>query len=171
MRKLLALLLIPALAIGGCDPEPTGGHPQPKKNAGQAQQPPAVDPGAAQPAPVQGDPSAHNTQPGELDLYVEWSSQNRSKPSCEWSINKPGVGTPCANIRDPQQFQSTGRYNGLWGTTVTAKSGDVVFLTAQGNAGTEWIQCRVEWKGKEINVGVGGYEVAGRHCGGTLKLP
>jgi hypothetical protein len=155
------------LALTACDPEAAkrGENPGKAPAAGQGQQ--HKEPGGQQPAPVQGDPSAHNTQPGELDLHVEWESENRKTPACEWSINKPGVGGPCANMATPHQVDGKGNYIGLWEHTTTAKSGDVVFLSAEGNTGTKWVECAVSWKGKYRSLGAAGQ----KRCGGVYTLP
>jgi hypothetical protein len=163
MRRILALLMIvPVLALGACDPE-QGHSTHPKKNAGQAQKPPPVDNGAAQPAPVQGDPSAHNTQPGEVDVHVSWTSENKHTPSCEWSKNAPGGGHPCENMTDAHQEGKN--YIGLWEYETTGAAGDVFFLAAQGTGAMKSMECSIAWKGHY-------HEIAGdgKRCSGTYKL-
>jgi hypothetical protein len=101
MKRAVPLLLaaLLALPLSACEPEKSnGGNHQPAKPPKPPVQQPQPQPGAQQPAPVQGDPNAHNTQTGELDLHVEWISENRRTPACEWSLNAPGQGQPCANM-------------------------------------------------------------------------
>jgi hypothetical protein len=166
VRRIIALgvALSLLLSMSGCDPAQDGKHSTPQKpRAGNA--PPPVNPGHAQPAPVQGDPSAHNTQPGEIDLSVEWASENKRTPACEWSLNAPGQGHVCENLKEGKQESPGEDYFGLWEYTWTGKPGDVVFLTAQGNFGNKWIKCFIYWKGAPHEL-----PAAGNHCGGTYTL-
>lgn len=164
MRKLLALLMIlPILGLGGCDPEATGDHPQPKKNAGQAKPPEIVDPGAAEPAPIQGDPGAHNTDPGEVDVHVSWVSENNQTVVCEWSKNAPGAGHPCEGM---QKGHKEGKdYIGLWEYETTGVEGDVFFLAVQGTGAVKSVECAIAWKGHYHSIAG-----SGNRCAGTYKL-
>lgn len=171
MRRIAAALtaLCLALTLSACDPESAkrGENPGKAPAAGQGQHK-GDDGQGAQPAPVQGDPSAHNTQPGELDLHVEWESENRLLPACTWGLNSPaGADQPCANVAKPHQADGKGNYIGLWEHTVSAKSGDVVVLSAEGNRGTVWVECAISWKGKYHSLGAAGQ----KRCGGTYTLP
>lgn len=167
---LVAILALLAVSAEGC-PDEGGSSSKPEK-------PPAVPApakgdgggGGAQPAPVQGDPSAHNTQPGELDVSIEWASENKKTPLCEWSLNAPGVGQPCANIATPERAVPNGLYLGLWDhlASTTAKAGDVVYLSARGNIGSNWIKCYAHWKGAMHTFP---FDDAHKSCGGTWTLP
>lgn len=161
---LAAVLALLALGAADCEPE-KGGSTQRQPNPPAAGQQPKAGNGAQQPAPVQGDPSAHNTQPGEVDLHVEWGSENRKTPACEWSINAPGHGHVCENMERPEQVDGKGDYLGLWEYETTGKAGDVVWLSAQGNIGNKWINCSVAWKGKYHPL-----PSSGNRCGGTFTL-
>jgi hypothetical protein len=166
---LAGVLVFMALtAEEGCAPSDGSSKPEPKPPAPAAGAQHA-DPGAAQPAPVQGDPSAHNTQPGELDLSIEWASENKKTPACEWSLNAPGVGQPCANMATPEKAVPNGLYLGLWEHTVStsAKAGDVVFLTARGNIGSNWVKCYAYWKGQQHAFP---FDDGRKQCGGTWTL-
>jgi hypothetical protein len=167
---LAAVLALFATTAEGC--------PEDKKPSGKASHapavPPAVPPGAGkggdgkgeQPAPVQGDPSAHNTQPGELDLHVEWQAETTRTPGCEWSLNNPGVGNPCANIAKPEKAHPSDKlYLGFWEHETKARTGDVVWLSAQG-VGYDSLKCSYHWKGQYFDLPDDG----GRHCGGTATL-
>lgn len=166
MKKALALLLVCAMALTACDHEQSSGdHPKQKPNANGGAHQPQAGGGANQPAPVQGDPSAHNTQPGEVDLHVEWASENKKTPACEWSMNAPGQGHPCEALHEGQQEEPGEDYFGLWEYTTTGKAGDVVWLSAQGNIGTKWIRCAVFWKGAYHTL-----TASGKRCGGTYTL-
>lgn len=167
MRRALVALATVALALtmAACEPEGTGSdRPKPKPPAGG---PKHQNPGgeAAQPAPVQGDPGAHNTQEGEVDLHVEWASENRKKPACEWGKNAPGQGHPCEGLREAVQEEKGQDYFGLWEREERGKSGDVFHISAQGNVGTKWITCTIFWKGVEEE-GV----TVGNRCSVTLTL-
>lgn len=165
MKKALALLLACTLALAACEPEGGGGGTapaKPKPPAGGAQQP---QPGAQQPAPVQGDPNAHNKQPGELDLHVEWTSENNKTPACEWSLNAPGLGHPCEGLQKGVQEPGVLDYIGFWEYSMTAQAGDVVFLSAQGNRGNKSIECAYFWKGAYHP-----FPSSGNRCGGTATL-
>lgn len=155
------LVFLALTAEDGCG-NGDGKHETPRRPGAGGVQPPApAKPGAAQPAPVQGDPSAHNEQPGELDLHVEWSGER--SPACEWSINRPGVGQQCTDLGISQH--EDGEWLGLWEHTVTAKAGDVVFLSAEGARGTKWIKCAYFWKGAYHSL-----PDSGTRCGGTATL-
>lgn len=137
---IMALLLM----LTGCD-DPNAAAPHATKAPAAGGHQPAAPTGAAQPAPVQADPSAHNTQPGELDLHVEWTSENTKTPACEWSHNGPSQ--PCANMEKPEKEGGLD-YIGLWEHTVPgAKTGDTVTIAAQGSIGVKSIDCSVYWKG------------------------
>lgn len=161
MRKLIALLSLSLVfALGACDPEP-GGTPQKAPAAGGHQQP--ANPGAAQPAPVQGDPSAHNTQPGEVDIHVSWTSENKFPPVCEWSKNAPGAGHPCENMEDAHKVGKD--YVGLWEYETTGQVGDTFFVAVQGTGAVKSVECSIAWKG-------GYHAIAGsvNRCAGTYTL-
>lgn len=160
--RIMAVGLAVMLALTACQPEAGGAHPHQNPPAGGAHH---AEPGNAQPAPAPGDPGAHNTQPGEVDLHVEWASENKKTPACEWSMNAPGKGHPCESLREAHQEAPGMDYLGLWEYTTTGKAGDVVFLSAQGNIGTKWIKCSVFWKGAYH-----GLPDAGKRCGGTYTL-
>jgi hypothetical protein len=135
--------------LAGCG-QPTqqgrdGDKPAARPGAGGAQQPQG-NPGAVQPAPVQGDPGAHNTQPGELDLHVEWISENSGTPACEWTKN--GAVSPCANIKRAVKDPDMRYYVGLWSREEVAQAGDVFTINAQGQAGVTSIRCVINWKGQ-----------------------
>jgi hypothetical protein len=157
MIATLIVALVGATA-GKCDLEkkaPAKGGAPTSAAAKPAPAVPPVKPGkpkggddnGAEPAPVQGDPSAHNQQPGEVDLYVEWTSENRSLPSCEWSKNAPGQGHPCEGLTAPQRPVPDHDYVGLWSRTETGKTGDHFEISAQGNAGVTSIDCSLMYKG------------------------
>lgn len=162
-RALVAVLAALALLLGACEPE--GGQPSTERRPGapQAHTPPAG--GGQQPAPVQGDPGAHNTDPGELDLHVEWISQNRKTPACEWSLNAPGRGHVCENMQPGVQEPGVVDYIGLWEYETMAKAGDVVWISAQGNIGNKSITCAYHWKGVYHEL-----PSSGNRCGGTATL-
>lgn len=155
----LALVLI--FGAAGCDPngDPST-HPRP--GAGQAHQPPAPPAGAQQPAPA-GDPGQHNTQPGEIDLHVSWTSENKHTPACEWSKNAPGKTHPCEGLKDAVKEGKD--YIGLWEREETGKAGDVFQLNAHGWAGTKSIDCAYFWKGQYHPL-----LSQGTQCGGTFTL-
>ena len=83
MRRIIAALVAALLltSIVACDADkkpaakPTATHapavPAPPVPGGNHHQP---TPGGQQPAPVQADPSAHNTQPGMVGLFGSWES-------------------------------------------------------------------------------------------------
>jgi len=162
IRRALAVAatVVLALSLAGC-PEDAG-TPQKAPTAGAHQQPPQPPAGAQQPAPV-ADPGEHNKQPGELDLHVEWVSENNRLPACEWSLNAPGRGHPCENMQKAQQVDRY--YYGLWEYETTAKAGDVGFLSAQASIGGETIRCSYFWKGR-----LHALPDNGKRCGGTFTL-
>ena len=168
MRRTLAALvaLTTLLALAACDPEDTGNNhkPKPKPAAGGAA--PQHDNGggeAAQPAPVQGDPNAHNTQPGEVDVHVSWTSENKFPPVCEWSKNAPGVGHPCENMANAHKVGKD--YVGLWEYETTGAVGDVFFVAAQGTGAMKSMECSVAWKGQYHAIAGDG-----KRCSGTYVL-
>ena len=159
---MAAGVAVAVLLLAGCDPSAGGGGGQakPRPTAG-GQQRPGLAGGGTAPAPVRGDPSAHNTQPGEVDLHVEWVSENRTTPVCEWSKN--GVATPCTNMERPER--EGGEYIGLWEYGDHGKAGDRYAINAQGFAGTKDIRCSISWKGA-YHAGV----TNGRRCSIDLVL-
>lgn len=161
-RKITALLIGAVLLLGlaGCGPGSGAGGGAPKK-APAAGGPQHGDPGGAQPAPVQADPSAHNTQAGEVDLHVDWTAENSSTPACEWTKN--GRSSPCAAMERGEKVSGT--YYGLWEWNETGKAGDVFTVNAQGNIGVKSITCMVWWKGV-YHEGV----TNGRRCGINFTL-
>lgn len=165
MQRPLALLLGLALVVtlGACDPNADDHNTERRPWPAGAQQPANPPAGAQQPAPVQADPSAHNDQPGEVDLHVSWTSENKHTPACEWSKNAPGQGHPCEGLRDAVK---EGRdYIGLWEREEHGKAGDVFELSAQGWAGTKSIECAIFWKGA-YHAGV----TSGTRCSVVLTL-
>jgi len=151
-----------AILLGACEPEQDGGdkhQTKPRIDAGQAK-PKQNDNGNAQPAPVQGDPSAHNTQPGHVGLFLTWESENNKTPACEWTRN--GAVQPCANMRVEHEGNT---YVGFWEHEETAKAGDVYTLNAEGTGAVKWITCEIFWKGN----GIEGPKTSKR-CGVTRAL-
>lgn len=162
MRRSLLILAVVLPLLGACDPVDTNKHnAPPKPPAGKAAAP--ANPGGAQPAPVQGDPSAHNTQPGEVDLHVEWASENSQTIVCEWSKNAPGQGHPCENMSKGHKEGQD--YLGLWEYETTGKAGDVIFIAAQGTGAVKWVKCSVAWKGAYHEI-----SGSGNRCAGTYTL-
>lgn len=153
MRKLLAAAtaITLALTLAGCPddggtsakpshaaPAPVGGPP-PANNGGHN------DGQGAQPAPAQGDPNAHNTEEGEVDLHVSWTSANSNTGACLWRKN--GVESPCAGMKRAVLEPSVKKYIGLWETTTTGKAKDNFYLSFQGANGTESSECAIYFKG------------------------
>jgi hypothetical protein len=143
VKKVLALLLACTVALAACEPEKGGGN-HPNKPPKPPVHQPQPQPGAQQPAPVQGDPNAHNTEAGEVDLHVSWTNpKTGTTPLCEWSKN--GKSQPCANMREA--VKEGNNYIGLWEHEETGKSGDVFTLNAEGQSGTE-ATCEIFYKGQ-----------------------
>lgn len=165
MKKIVAFIALGAMLLSGCGTPDKENNHSTQRRPGAGAQPAQPQGGAQQPAPVQGDPGAHNNQPGELDFHVEWASENRKTPACEWSVNAVGVGKPCAKIETPEQVDGKGDYFGLWEHTEKAKAGDIAWLSAHGNMGTKWIKCSISWKGSYHEL-----PSKGKHCGGTFTL-
>jgi hypothetical protein len=168
-RPIAALVTLAiALALAGCGAQAGHGgsdRPKPPPAAGGGAHQPQGGAQAQQPAPVQGDPSAHNTQEGEVDLHVEWASENHHTPACEWSKNAPGLGHPCESLEDGHQEEPGMDYIGIWEREEHGKTGDVFWLSAQGYPGTKWASCSILWKGKEH-----GGTNRGSRCSITLTL-
>lgn len=151
-----ALLLL--LSAADCDNPPSGDRPQ--------QHPPAAGnkpapQNPAQPAPVQGDPHAHNTQPGYVGLFLTWEAESRATPVCEWTRN--GTVQPCNNMESPTHEGAT--WIGLWEHEELAKTGDRYTLTAQGTGAVKTVTCEIAWKG-QIIPGV----TRGGRCGVSYQL-
>lgn len=160
MKRVLAALvaLTTLLALVACDPEDTSHKPKPKPAAGGGVAPPQ-DPHGAEPAPIQGDPNAHNTKEGEVDLHVDWASENNQTVVCEWSKNAPGVGHPCEGM---QKGHKEGKdYLGLWEYETTGVAGDVFFLAVQGTGAVKSVECAVAWKGQYHSIAGSGNRCAG----------
>lgn len=161
MRRCLTLLAVFALlGVAACEPQKDDGHNTPRRpGAPQAQ--PTVNPGNQQPAPVQGDPNAHNTQPGHVGLFVTWRAQSRATPICEWTRN--GAVQPCGNIEQPTHQGNT--WIGVWEYEEPAQTGWTYTLNAQGPGAITDITCEISWKG-QIIPGVS----AARRCGVSYQL-
>jgi hypothetical protein len=166
---LAAVLTLFAVTAEGC-PD-TAPKPSTTKSAAPAGQPapPPAKPAkpepteGAQPAPVQRDPSAHNTQPGEVGLYVSWESQNKATPVCEYSHN--GRTFPCNNMVSKHDDEAADNgepaWYGFWETVFPAKAGDTISLNAQGaDRSVVYVTCEYSWKG-HIGSGTPGE----RRCG------
>ena len=172
MRRTIAVALSLAVTVllgaGSCDvSKPSTEHSASAQAPAKPAVPPVVQqptppPGAQQPAPCP-DPGCANKQPGELDLHVEWVSENRKTPSCEWSLNSPGLGHPCENLQEAHQVDRY--YYGLWEYETTAKAGDIGWLSAQANIGGETIRCSYFWKGALHDL-----PSSGKRCGGQFTL-
>jgi hypothetical protein len=163
MPPILAVLLLAvALLLGGCDPESSGPHqPQPKPPAANHQAQPN---NLQQPAPVRGDPSAHNTQPGQVGLFVSWESENNQTPLCEWSRN--GASQPCANMQAKRDDDDGIGYWGFWEHEEAASAGMTYTVNAQGTGAVKYVTCEIAWKG-HIYPGTPGEH----RCGASLVLP
>lgn len=161
---LVALALVPLLA--GCPDSPPPSTER-RPGAPQAHPQPTPHVGAQQPGPHQADPSAHNEQPGEVDLHVEWSSENKHTPACEWSKNAPGKTHPCEGLRDAVQEEGHPDYFGLWEREEQGKAGDIFQLNAHGWPGTKSIACSIFWKGTYHALPT---SADGKQCGGTYTL-
>lgn len=163
----LSLALLLGSLLAGCEPESGDGRKpaqtKPRVDAGQAKPKGGDNGGNAQPAPVQGDPGAHNTQPGMVGLFVHWESENKITPVCEWSRN--GVSQPCANIASQHDDDSPGYY-GFWEHEESAIAGTTYAVNAQGTGAIKVITCEIAWKGT-IYPGV----KQGSRCGASLTLP
>lgn len=163
--KVIAALAVALALLAGCDPNAEGGAPPTRPNppAGGGQHNPGGGTGT-QPAPVQRDPSAHNTQAGEVDLHVEWSSENNNTPVCEWSKN--GVSQPCANMaRGEHPNPDSLDYIGFWEHGEMGQVGDVFTVNAQGTGAVKTIDCSIAFKGR-YHPGV----TNGRRCGATFTV-
>jgi len=161
--KLLAVPLAVALllSLAGCPDDPKL-PPKKAPAAGQHQNPPKIDPGINQPAPVQGDPSAHNTQPGSVGLFVTWQSENSTTPVCEWT--RAGAVQPCADITAVRDSDFPG-WHGFWEHDEPGKIGTTYTLTAQGTGALQFITCEIAWKG-QIHPGTS----TGNRCGVSYTL-
>jgi len=175
---LLVVVALVSLLLAGCDQE-KGKSDQAKPKASATAKPkaqPAVPPAkpgkpqptnGAEPAPVQGDPSAHNQEPGEVDLYVEWTSEDKYAPSCEWSKNAPGRGHPCEGLKDASKPKGHHEFIGLWSRTEQGQAGDHFEIAAQGSTvGVTSIDCSIMYKG-QVYQG----QTNGRRCSIQLTLP
>lgn len=158
MAALLAVGLL--LSLAGCPDDPKL-PPKKAPAAGQRQNPPKLDPGINQPAPVRGDPSAHNTQPGQVGLFVTWEAESRTTPVCEWTRN--GVVQPCANMEQPTREGNS--WVGIWEHEERATAGAVYTLTAQGTGAVKVITCEIAWK-SQIHPGIS----QGSRCGASFTL-
>lgn len=162
MLKKFGTLLLLVLVFSGAGCNPESGHPSTERRPGapQAKQPPQPAPGAQQPAPA-GDPGEHNKQPGEVDLHVDWTSENAHEPACEWSKN--GAVNSCSSM---SRAHKEGKlYYGLWEHGETGQAGDVFSLNAHGWPGTNSIECSIFWKGSYHQL-----PSRGSQCGGTFTL-
>jgi hypothetical protein len=165
VAALLAVLA--CLTLAGCDPE--GASPTGPKH----EKPPAATAGAGErkheKPPTAGPEAKHETDPGEIDLHVEWISENAKSPACEWSLNKPGVHEQCSGVGPGVQEPGEVDYIGLWEYTVLelGHSGDTVELYAEGNIGAKSIRCYVAWKNRYHELP---YDDSKRRCGGSYKL-
>lgn len=164
MRKLIALLSVAlVVALGACDPQ-AGSQPERRPTPGN-HQPPQPPQGAQQPAPA-GDPGQHNTQPGEVDLHVTWTSENKHTPVCVWAPPSAiGQPHPCEGLQEGTQVDGKGDYYGLWEREEHGQAGDTFQLNAHGWPGTKSIECAYFWKGKYHAL-----YVKGTQCGGTFVL-
>lgn len=146
MIKRIGLIIILALTFGlaGCDPEPTGGHPQPKPpaNGGHVQEPP--NPDANKPAPVQGDPEAHNTQEGYVVMFVTWKSETKRVPSI--TATKNGVPLPLGNISPPTN-EADRAWHGDWEYEEQGVIGTVYSIKSSGPSLLS-VACEIGWKGQ-----------------------
>ncbi len=159
----VAALLVALLVLTGCEPEqPSKSDTKPRAGAGQAK-PPKADPGkGAEPAPVQGDPSAHNTEEGEVDIHVSWTNPKTAvTPLCEWSKN--GTSQPCAGMHEA--VKEGKNYIGLWEYTTRGKSGDTFTVNAEGLSGTD-PDCSIAFRGV-YHEGT----TRGPRCGAVFTIP
>lgn len=146
MRRLMLALAFLVLLAGGCDPEPSGSdrpvlHPNPGAvhgNGGHG------DPNVNQPAPVQGDPEAHNTQPGYVVMFVTWKSENKLIPAITAAVN--GSPIPLGDISAPT-LEGDRAWHGDWEWEGPGKVGDTYTVTAKGK-GTLSLACEIGWKGQ-----------------------
>lgn len=159
MRRAVAVLVAALALLAACDPE-SGGAPSTQRRPGAGGQPP-VNPGGQQPAPVRGDPGAHNTQPGHVGLFVTWEAESRVTPICEWTRN--GAVQSCANMEQPTHEGDT--WIGIWEHEETAQTGWTYTLNAQGTGAVRVITCEIAWKG-QIVPGVS----SGKRCGAKYQL-
>lgn len=160
-----------ALVLGvfslACAPgKPGDGKPSEGAHPPAVGQPPKIgngggDDGKAQPAPVQGDPSAHNTQPGEVALFLEWNSENKSAPLCEWTRN--GAVNPCTNpyIHRSEKFG----YIGSFQHDEKATAGMTYTIVGEGTGAVTFMECSISWK-NNLHVG----KSTGRRCSVSLTL-
>jgi hypothetical protein len=99
-----------------------------------------------------------------LVVHVEWASKKFQIPACEWSVNAPGVGKRCADMPTARSEEG-GLIHAWWEATTKAKTGDTLFLSAQG-VNTEYLDCQALWKNEHINLPSGP-----NRCDGTAVLP
>lgn len=162
MRRILAILLILALGLAGCGPQAGGESPKQHPPAGgQAPHAPGNDPNVNKPAPVQGDPGAHNTQPGYVGLFLTWESENKQTPVCEWTRN--GQVQPCNNMEAPTHEGVN--WIGIWEHEEPGQTGWNYTLNAQGTGAMKAITCEIAWKG-QIIPGI----TNGKRCGVSFQL-
>jgi hypothetical protein len=157
----LITLMVVAFATGCAQQGKDTGEPAKAPAPGKVEEPKG-GPAVQQPAPVQGDPSAHNTQPGEVGLFLNWDSENKATPVCEWT--RAGAVQPCANLQAKRDEDGIGYY-GMWEHEEPGKVGTTYTLTAQGTAAVSGMTCEIWWKGQG-HLG----ESNGRRCGVTFTL-
>ena len=163
---IIALAAVLALFVLACGPEEgkPDGKSQPAQNAGpgkvQNQQP---EPGANQPGPIQGDPSAHDTHPGDIELQAIWESETNKKPEIEYSI---GAGQIPANAGAMTVTKHGNRYVGVWTFTTPARSGTTYGLTMFGTPSFIVARCVVMYHGQFPDA-----QEADRHCAASYTVP
>lgn len=159
---LAVVLALFALACGGEDGG--DGKSQPARRSGpNAVQNQAPEPGANQPGPVQGDPSAHDTHPGDIELQAIWESETSAKPQIEYSI---GGGQIPAGAGSMTVNKHGNRYIGVWTYPVPAQSGVTYGLTMFGTASFKTARCVILYHGQFPNA-----QEDRRNCAASWRVP
>lgn len=166
MRQWIVALvsLLALLALVACTPKDGDNTSQPARRKGPnvVQNQPA-EPGANQPGPVQADPSAHDTHPGDIELQAIWESETSVKPQIEYSIGGGQVPAGAASMTVNKHGKT---YIGVWTYAVPAQSGTTYGLTMFGTSSFKTARCVILYHGQFPNA-----QEDRRNCAASWTVP